>query len=153
MEEAPLHRFANWPVRDIPRVTAGIYAIFDGSDRFLYVGMAGAGLNASAIEKKRSAGKQSGLFDRLASHATGYRSGDRFNIYMGDLFVLPNLSSDHVAAIANRELSFDSLIKQYIRDNLTFRYIELPNTEVRAAERHIQEFGLSGFRPIINPRG
>ena len=74
--------------------------------------MAGAGLNASAIEKKRSAGKQSGLFDRLASHATGYRSGDRFNIYIGDLFVLPNLSSDHVAAIANRELSFDSLIKQ-----------------------------------------
>lgn len=80
MEEAPLHRFANWPVRDIPRVTAGIYAFFDGSDRFLYVGMAGAGLNVSAIEKNRSAGKQSGLFDRLASHATGYRSGDRLDI-------------------------------------------------------------------------
>ena len=109
-EEDPLHHFANWSVRDISGVTPGIHTIFDGSDRFLYGGIAGAGLNASAIEKKRSAGKQCGLFDRLASHATGNRSGDRFNIYIGDLLFcqMPNLDR-----LAQEGLRFDRANYQY----------------------------------------
>jgi hypothetical protein len=150
---APLYRFADWPAQDIPRVAAGVYAIYDASEIFLYVGMAGAGLDAPAIEKKKATGKQSGIFDRLASHATGYRSGDRFNIYIGDLFVLPELSEQEIAAIADRTISFDSFIKDFIRSNLSFRYIELPYSEVREFERYVQRMGLNGVKPTINPIG
>ena len=150
---APLYRFAEWPLQAIPRVAAGVYAIYDSTETLLYVGMAGAALDSTAIKAKTNAGKQSGIFDRLASHATGYRSGDRFNIYIGDLFVLPNLSQDEIASIANRVTSFDSHIKAYIRQNLSFRYIELPNTQVREFERHLQKIGIAGVKPTINPIG
>ena len=113
--------------------------------------MAGERLNSVAIAAKKQAGKQSGLFDRLASHATGYRSGDRFNIYIGDLFVLPQLSSSQIADIAARRISFDSLIKSYIRSALSYRYIVLPNEEVRRLERHVQREGIKGVKPLINP--
>ena len=77
---ASLHRFADWPNRAIPEVCAGVYTVYERSGKFIYVGMAGAQLTEEAIENKQAAGKRSGLFDRLNSHASGYRSGDQFNI-------------------------------------------------------------------------
>ncbi len=153
LANSTLYRFGDWPAPDLPRVSAGVYAVYDDQEAFLYIGMAGANLNAPAIAEKKKAGKQSGLFDRLASHATGYRSGDRFNIYIGDLFVLPQLSSVQIADIAARKVSFDSFIKTYIRSNLSYRYIVLPNVEVRGFERYIQCEGIDGVKPLINPLG
>jgi hypothetical protein len=146
-----LNRFADWPAPDLPRVSAGVYAVYDPQGTFLYAGMAGATLTETRIAAKVKAGKQSGLFDRLASHATGYRSGDRFNIYIGDLFVLPTLTPKKIADIASRKSSMDSIIKKFIRNNLSFRYIVLPNSKVREFERYIQREGIDGQKPLINP--
>lgn len=149
LANAPLQRFADWPNREIPSVCAGVYTVHD-RHRFIYVGMAGAGLNESAIEQKRAAGKRSGLFDRLNSHASGYRSGDRFNIYIGDLYVLSTLSPDDVAGISAGIVSFDAFIKAFIRAELSYRYVITPNTSVRELETHIQIDGIDGERPAIN---
>ena len=149
-----LHRFADWPNLNIPDVCAGGYSIYDNEERFIYVGMAGAALDASKIAMKEAAGKSSGLFDRLNSHAGGQRTGDRFNIYIGDLYVLETLTADQIRQIATpaTELTFETLIKRFIRENLMYRYLVCPNTTVRGLEKHIQYNGLSGELPTINSR-
>jgi hypothetical protein len=150
---ASLHRFSDWPNREIPDVCAGVYTICDRNGEFLYVGMAGAGLSDEVIKKKRATGKRSGLADRLNSHASGYRSGDRFNIYIGDLYVLKTLSPDTIERISLGTTSFDGFIKTFIRDELSYRYVVVPNTAVRELELHIQTNGINGELPVINRRG
>src|SRR5438128_2563185 len=82
------------PSRHIPLIAPGVYTVYDSEDRFLYVGMAGADLNDEKINRlSEIRGRRSGLRDRLSSHASGYRSGDQFNIYICDLFVLKTLTS------------------------------------------------------------
>ena len=83
LSQSDLCCFCDWPNKFVPRIAAGVYAIYDRRGRFLYVGMAGAGLSKNKVKQlKEIKGRKSGLFDRLGSHATGYRSGDRFNIYL-----------------------------------------------------------------------
>jgi len=150
LAEAPLHRFADWPNRTIPSVCAGVYSVYDRLERFIYVGMAGAKLNASEIDRKKAQAKRSGLYDRLDSHASGYRSGDRFNIYVGDLYVLRTLSTEEIEGISDGLMSFDGLIREFIRGELTYRYVITSNTVVRGLETHIQRNGIRGERPAIN---
>jgi hypothetical protein len=149
---SPLHRFADWPNSSIPRVCAGVYAVYDREERFLYVGMAGAGLNKRVISQKMNAGKDSGLYVRLCSHANGYRSGDRFNIYIGDLYVLGTLPRPTIANISEGKASFDTCIKKYIRSELSYRYVVVPNNVVRGLEAYIQTTGINGRLPSINGR-
>ena len=114
--------------------------------------MAGAALNEKRIATKHKRGKKSGLFDRLGSHASGYRSGDRFNIYIADLYVMPNLTEAQIAKISEGQLSFDSLIREFIRMNMSYQYIITPHHMVRDLEYHIQQHGLLGKWPRINAR-
>lgn len=88
LSESPLYHFIDWPNENLPKIAAGVYTVYDAKGKFLYVGMAGAELTETKIQTKQHSGKRSGLFDRLNSHASGYRSGDRFNIYIGDSYVL-----------------------------------------------------------------
>lgn len=152
LSEAPLFQFSDWPCPDLPRVASGVYAVFDSSGAFLYIGMAGANLEGAKTEYEQKPGKRSGLLDRLNSHATGHRSGDRFNVYIGDLFVLERLTAEEIRAISNQELSFDSLIRDFIRKNLSYRFIVTAHTEVRPLESFIQTHGIDGTKPSINPR-
>lgn len=149
---APLNAFADWPNREIPNVCSGVYAIYDDQDNFIYVGMAGASLTARVVANKIKNGKKSGLYDRLNSHASGYRSGDRFNIYIGDLYVLKTLASSQIRSISDKSQSFDSYIRDFIRSNLHYRYLITPNTIVRGLEAHIQKNGIRGDKPTINSR-
>ena len=153
LASAPLHRFGDWPNRDIPNVCAGVYAIYDKAGAFIYVGMAGAALNEQAIAKKVADKKRSGLADRLNSHASGYRSGDRFNIYIGDLYVLATLTAEDIAGVSAGKIPFDAFIKTFIRAELSYRYIVVPNTVVRELEGYIQTNGIDGVLPSINGRG
>jgi hypothetical protein len=70
------------------------------------------------------------------SHASGRRSGDQFCVYVADRFVLPTLSQERVAAITNGVESFDRLIRDYIREELSFRFCETRDSaEAREVER------------------
>ena len=90
LSDSQLFSFSDWPNSQIPKVCAGVYTIYDENECLIYVGMAGAELTEDKNQAKTSANKKSGLFDRLGAHASGYRSGDRFNIYVGDLLCLGN---------------------------------------------------------------
>lgn len=149
---ASLHRFADWPNCAIPDVCAGVYTIYERNGQLIYVGMAGAQLTKEAIENKKAAGKRSGLFDRLNSHARGYRSGDQFNIYISDLYVLKKLSQNDIADISAGTKSVDALVKEFIRAELSYRYVVVPNTVVRELEVYIQTKGIHGELPVINRR-
>ena len=147
-----LFYFSDWPNIQIPKVCAGVYTIYDKNEHLIYVGMAGAQLTDEKIKAKESAKKESGLYDRLRAHARGYRSGDKFSIYIGDLFVLRELTQADIGGISRREKSFDSYIKDYIRRNLSYRYVVSTNDMVRDLEDYIQVNGIYGEMPTINAK-
>ena len=94
-----------------------------------------------------------GLFGRLASHASGRRSGDQFCIYICDRFVIPRLSPDELAALERGERILDRLTQGYIRSNLRYRsVVTTTGGEARILETHVRLHGLPSFgRPIVNP--
>jgi len=67
--DGDLHRFADWPNQAVPRVAAGAYTIWD-DDQLLYVGMAGRSLTPGAPGTPGRNGRRTGLFPRLAAHAS-----------------------------------------------------------------------------------
>src|SRR5687767_8481583 len=109
-----LHPFADLDeIEDLPRTGAGIYTIWEQDEQLVYVGIAGRNI----------VGK--GLHGRLKSHHQGRRSGDQFCVYVGDRYVLPELTEADRVAIGAGELSMDQKIRDYIRTHFAFRYIEV----------------------------
>jgi hypothetical protein len=74
--------------------------IWDDAGGLVYAGIAG----------RNPAGK--GLASRLQSHASGRRSGDEFCVYVGDHYVLPELTRQQIEAIRDSRLSMDTLIRE-----------------------------------------
>ena len=74
LEHGQLFWFADWPVAAVPRSGALVYTVWRRSSDFIYVGIAGRGETSSA--------RGFGPFGRLASHASGRRSGDQFCVYV-----------------------------------------------------------------------
>ena len=144
------HAFRDWPVSAVPDVAAGVYAIWD-NDQLIYVGMSGRGATSSLLEAKQLEDKRFGLFTRLASHASGRRSGDQFCVYVADQLVLPRLSSDQIDAISRRELRFDNLVKEYIHDNLEFEFVETWDGEIARDAEDDARSGALGQKPLLNP--
>ncbi len=145
------HAFRDWPVSAVPDVAAGVYAIWD-NDQLIYVGMSGRGATRSLLEAKRLEGKRFGLYTRLASHASGRRSGDQFCVYVADRLVLPRLSADQIDAISRRELRFDNLVKEYIHSNLDFGFAEDDDGEMAQESEAMGRSGALGQKPLLNPR-
>ena len=145
----PYH-FRDWPVTAVPDVAAGVYTIWE-RDQFVYVGMSGRGASAEKLDERRSRGKPFGLYTRLASHASGRRSGDQFCVYVADYLVLPKLSDEQIHAISRRDLSFDSLVREHIHEQLSFRFVTTSNgDEALGIEDRIKR-GALGARPTLNP--
>jgi hypothetical protein len=97
--------------------------------------------------------KQKGLWTRLNSHASGARSGDKFNIYVCDRFIIPTLSADQLQAVGDGTLLLDVLTKRYIREYLGYRFaIMLDSASAFRVERLVQGGALDGGKPILNPR-
>ena len=70
------------PVRGhIPNSGAIIYSVCDKNGSCIYIGSAGT---------QKAFGKRSPL-RRMQTHASGRRSGDQFNIYVHDFYVIPDL--------------------------------------------------------------
>jgi hypothetical protein len=97
--------------------------------------------------------KAKGVFGRLASHASGRRSGDQFCVYVCDRFVIPRLSEADMAALEQGERLLDARTRAYIHDKLGYRVVVTNSgTAARDLEARIRREGLprSG-RPLINP--
>src|SRR4051794_14870020 len=114
LRAGPLHRFEDAIGASIPATGAGIYTVWDGDGRLVYVGVAGRNPQSA------------GLASRLRSHASGRRSGDQFCVYVADHYVLPNLSREQVHAIAASELSMDALVRETVRGSFSFRVAAAP---------------------------
>jgi hypothetical protein len=99
--------FRDWPPDDLEIGPPGVYAIWKDTE-FLYVGI-------SYVDRRTSSNKQAkGVFGRLASHASGRRSGDQFNIYICDRFVVPELTSDDLEALSIGARILDGRTRAFI---------------------------------------
>jgi hypothetical protein len=105
LNQQPVHRFADWPNRDVPKGQPGVYLIYQGND-LKYVGMASAN-----------------LYGRLNQHARGRRSGDQFCVYVSDRLVMKNLTDEQIKGISQGTYSLDHQIRDFIRTELSYRYV------------------------------
>lgn len=109
MEElasGPLFSFADWPGDLVPRRTAGVYTIWRGVE-FIYVGMSGRGAQREDFVADSAQPAQArGLWTRLNSHASGRRSGDQFNVYVCDRFIVPVLTPAQQRQIGQGDCSW-----------------------------------------------
>jgi len=119
----------------------------------IYVGMSGRSMSAESITEHRTANLRArGLSTRLKAHASGRRSGDQFCVYVGDRLVLPTLTSNDIAEIVSGKLSFDKLIRDYIQENLIFRFVETENDKIAyELENTIKGGALNAGKPFLNP--
>jgi hypothetical protein len=134
-------------------VAAGAYTVWEG-DKLVYAGMAGRSLTAGSImDHRNDPTRVTGLRSRLASHASGRRSGDQFCVYVADRLLLLRLDQGTIQAIAEGTASLDSLVREYIHDRLTYRFIETADgDEARALEDRVRRGELATGPPILNPR-
>jgi hypothetical protein len=139
---------ASWPNPSVPTFGAGVYTIWHNDGRFIYVGMSGRGMT---IETTRRNMPQ-GLYTRLQSHASGRRSGDQFCVYVADRLVLPTMAQEDIAAIASGRHQMDAFVRRYIHENLSYRFVMLPDgAAAYAAEAAIKSGEWEHGRPLLNP--
>lgn len=139
--------FSDWPNREVPLVSAGIYAIWRGQQLF-YCGMSGRSLGTIDLVGK----KKYGLTTRLASHASGRLSGDQFCVYVANRVVVPALTPEDQLELADGAITLDQLTKQFIREHLDYQYT-IVNTGKEAfdLEKLARNGGLFGSKPFLNP--
>lgn len=104
LQAGPAFRFAGWPNDQVPRRAAGVYTVWLDAT-LIYAGMSGRGTQPEDFAAHADQpGKAIGLWTRLNSHASGRRSGDQFNIYICDRFIVPLLTPDQQRDIARGRL-------------------------------------------------
>jgi hypothetical protein len=148
----PAFGFADWPNDQVPRRAAGVYTIWR-QDQFIYVGMSGRGANAEDfVANQGRPGEAKGLWTRLGSHASGRRSGDQFNVYVCDRFVIPALTSGQQLDIGAGKLFLDQLTRDFIRRHLSYRFAVYPSgADAVAVERDLRAGQAPVGRPYLNP--
>jgi hypothetical protein len=93
-----------------------------------------------------------GLYTRLASHASGRRSGDQFCVYVADCLVLETLSQADIAAISSGEHQMDAFVRRYIHQNLRYRFQMVPDGATGYRIEAAIKNGDWGYgRPLLNP--
>ncbi len=133
LNREPLHRFADWPNRDVPKRQPGVYLIYH-EDRWIYIGMASSNLNG-----------------RLNQHARGRRSGDQFCVYVSDRLVMKNLTDEQIKGISQGTYSLDHQIRDFIRTELSYRYVLVPDDPTaRALERYGLEIAKGLGAELLN---
>ena len=135
----------------MPNGRIGVYTIWQG-DQLIYVGMAGRAIGLSSDMSEPVSAKLTGLRSRLASHASGRRSGNQFCVYVFDRLVLVTLSRQQIEDAARGQLSLDRLTRELIWQSLSYRFTLLSDAAMaRTVEREIQRDGLVGHPPLLNP--
>jgi hypothetical protein len=93
-----------------------------------------------------------GLYTRLASHASGRRSGDQFYVYVADRLVLQTLSQADIAAISSSDHQLDAFVRRYIHQNLRYRFLMVPDGATGDRIEAAIKNGDRGYgRPLLNP--
>jgi hypothetical protein len=152
LQDGPVFRFADWPSGRVPRRAAGVYTVWQAAE-LIYAGMSGRGARAEDfVAGPERPGAAMGLWTRLNSHASGRRSGDQFNIYICDRFIIPALTPAQQADIGSGRLLLDQLTRTYIREHLTYRFQVCPDgSAALATERAVRAGSLPAGRPRLNP--
>jgi hypothetical protein len=154
LQTGPIYRFADWPNDAVPQRAAGVYTIWRGHV-LIYVGMSGRGAQAEdLVTRPGRDGKDKArwLWTRLDSHASGRRSGDQFNLYICDRFVVPILTQDQQRDVGRGYLLLDQMTRSFIREHLSYRFaIYSSGEEAFQIERDIRAGGLPAGRPYLNP--
>jgi predicted GIY-YIG superfamily endonuclease len=133
LKQQPVHRFADWPNKDVPKGKPGVYLIYH-EDRWIYIGMSFKNLQS-----------------RLRQHASGRRSGDQFCVYVGDRLVMSKLSIDQMKGVFSGEYSLDDAIKECVRSQLSYRYLVVADDPTaRALERHGLEIAKGQGATLLN---
>ena len=119
----------------------------------LYAGMAGRGLTQErAAHTLALGGKPTGLVTRLASHASGRRSGDQFCVYVCDRFVVPDLTADDLAELRHGARLLDGRTRAFVRDRLAYRFALTPDgSSAHAVEAAVRRGAWAAGPPLINP--
>jgi hypothetical protein len=134
LQDGPASRFAEWPNDQVPRRTAGVYTVWH-DDMLIYTGMSGRGAQPEDfVAYPDQPDKALGLWTRLNSHASGRRSGDQFNLYICDRFIVPELTPDQQHDIGRGRLLLDRPTRTYIRQHLTYRFQVCRNGTAALAE-------------------
>ena len=146
LEDGPIHCFRDWPAADLALGPSGVYTIWRGS-ALLYVGM------SYAHRDDTDSPRAKGVFGRLASHASGRRSGDQFCVYVCERFVVPQLTTDDLTALANGERFLDARTRDFIHEHLSYRVVVTASgADARTLEARVRREGLPRTgRPLVNP--
>lgn len=141
-----LRPFSDWPPPDLEKGPPGVYTVWRG-DEFLYVGIS----YRDSRDTANPAAK--GVFGRLASHASGRRSGDQFNVYVCDHYVIPELTRDDLEALRNGDRFLDQRTRDYVATRLCYRvWIAPSGDDARRVEGHVRRHGLATKgKPVLNP--
>jgi hypothetical protein len=71
---------------------------------------------------------------------------------VADRLVLPTLSQEDIAAIASGRHQMDALVHRYIHENLSYRFVILPDDkDADALEAGIKGGKWEPGRPLLNP--
>jgi len=110
---------------EIPRTSVVYTAWLHDSGQCFYAGLAG------------------NLWSRIRSHFSGQRGGDQFCLYVYDSYVHAERcgSANHSTT---REVNANT--GQWIRSRVAFRWVELGNHELVAAERYLRR----ELQPTLN---
>ena len=128
-----VHRFTDWPNRDVPKGQPGVYLIYQ-EGRWIYIGMSFKNLQS-----------------RLSQHASGRRSGDQFCVYVGDRLVMSKLSIDQMKGVFSGEYSLDDAIKGFVRSQLSYRYLLVADDPTaRALEKHGLDIAKGQGEELLN---
>jgi hypothetical protein len=148
MDFSERFRFAHWPNVKIPKIAAGVYAIWNESE-LIYCGMSGREIE-SIVRSERAT--PYGLVTRLASHASGRLSGDQFCVYVANRLVIPRLQHAELSQFADGSLTLDSLTKRYIHQNLVYQYCLVEGSKVAYQLEATARGGeIFGQKPFLNP--
>ncbi len=148
LSQGAAYSFRDWPNLAVPIFGAGVYTVWHGDGRFIYVGMSGRGITSETARRNTP----QGIYTRLQSHAGGRRSGDQFCVYVADRLVLPDLTQDDIAAIASGRHQMDAFVRRYIHENLLYRFVLLPDGAAAYSVEAAIKSGSWGYgRPFLNP--
>jgi hypothetical protein len=96
--------------------------------------------------------ESSTVVTRLASHASGRLSGEKFCVYVANRLVIPSIRPEDQSKFATGELTLDKLTKAYIHERLEYQFAFVQSSaEAYELERRCRDGSALGAKPLLNP--
>jgi hypothetical protein len=124
-----------------------VYVIWRGEE-LLYVGMSGREIEKAIKDLK----KKYGSVTRLASHASGWLSGDQLCVYVTNRIVIPELKQSQFNKFREGSVTLDQMTKKFIRTKLEYQYLLVDRSQdAYDLENHCRSGAIFGMKPVLNP--